>query len=139
MEDVLQPFPSCTKQKNVSSRDMYDTLLDLFNGGQPYVEPIDAQVIKTNNQSLQVLDQPTDEHVDDVDLYDAVDEHRIDIEESINMPKGLVQTLCDNKLASPLSICTRLGSHHASYTYESYVFVASNMCDEEEPVSFDEA
>ena len=51
VEDVVQPLLSCTKQTNVSSQDMYDTLLPLFNGGQPYVEPIDAQV-KANNQPL---------------------------------------------------------------------------------------
>ena len=92
---------------------MYDTLLPLFNGGQPYVEHIDAQV-KANNQPLQVPDQPTHEHVDDVDVDDAVDEERTLIEESRNMPKWLVQTLCDGKLAAPLSSHTCLGSHHAS-------------------------
>ena len=74
-----------------------------------------------------------------MDVDDAVDEERTLIEESKNMPKWLVQTLRDSKLAAPLSSHTRLGSHHASYTYESYAFAASNMCDEEEPLSFDEA
>ena len=46
MEGFLQPLLSCTKHTNVSSLDMYDTLLPLFNGGQPYVDPIDAQVKK---------------------------------------------------------------------------------------------
>ena len=55
------------------------------------------------------------------------------------MPKWLEQTLCDNKLAAPLSRRTFLRSHHASYTYESYVFTVSNMCAEEDPISFEEA
>ena len=80
-----------------------------------------------------------DEHVDDVDVDDAIDEERKDIEESRSMPKWLVQTLHDSKLSTPLSSRTCLGSHHASYTYESYDFAASNMCDKEEPISFDEA
>ena len=56
VEDAVQPLLSCTKQTNVSSQDMYDTLLPLFNGGQPYVEHIDAQV-KAKNQPLQVPDE----------------------------------------------------------------------------------
>lgn len=65
---------------------MYDTLMPLFSGGQPYVEPIYAHV-ESKIQSLQVLDQPTDEHIDDVDVDDAIDEERIAIEESRSMPK----------------------------------------------------
>ena len=138
VEDDVQPLLSCTKQTNVSSQDMYDTLLPLFHGGQPYVEPNDAHV-EANNQPMQVQNQPIDQHIDDVDVDDAVDEERKIIEESRNMPKWLVQTLRDNKLATPLPSRTRSGSHHASYTHDSYAFVASSMCNEEEPISFDEA
>ena len=48
VEDTVQPLLSCTKQSNVSSQDMYDTLLPLFNGGQPYVEPHKAHVEAIN-------------------------------------------------------------------------------------------
>ena len=51
VEDAVQPLLSCTKQTNVSSQDMYDTLLPLFHGGQTYVEPNDAYV-EANNQPL---------------------------------------------------------------------------------------
>ena len=74
-----------------------------------------------------------------MDVDDAIDKERIAIEESRNMPKWLVQTLRDSKLATPFSRYSILRSHHASYTYESYDFMASNMCDEKEHVSFDEA
>ena len=66
---------SYTKQTNVSSENMYDTLLPLFNGGQPYVQPIDVHV--KANQPLQVPDQSIDEHIDDIDMDDAVDEKMI--------------------------------------------------------------
>ena len=74
-----------------------------------------------------------------MDVDDATDEERKLIQESRNMPKWIAQTLRDSKLAAPLSSHTRLGSHHASYTYESYDFAASNMCDEEESILFAEA
>ena len=55
------------------------------------------------------------------------------------MPKWLVQTLRDSNLATPLHSCTCLGSQHASYAHVCYAFVVANMCNEEEPVSFEEA
>ena len=55
------------------------------------------------------------------------------------MPKWLVQTLCDNRLATPFFSRTHSGSHHASYTHDTYAFSASSMCNEEDPISFDEA
>ena len=55
------------------------------------------------------------------------------------MPKWLVQTLHDNKLATPLPSRTCSGSHHASYTHDRYAFATSSMCNEEEPILFDEA
>ena len=55
------------------------------------------------------------------------------------MPKWMVQTLCDNKLATPLPSRTRRGSHHASYTHDMYAFAVSSMCTEEETILFDEA
>lgn len=69
----------------------------------------------------------------------AVDEERKNIdEESKNVLKWLVQTMCDSKCIDSLFSCTCLISHHAFYTYERYDFAASNMCDDEEPVSLDE-
>ena len=56
------------------------------------------------------------------------------------MPKWLVvQTLRDSKLDAPLSTRTCSGSHSADFALDSYDLVVSNMCDEEEPVSFNEA
>ena len=88
---------------------MYDTLLPLFNGAQPNVEPSDAQ-FEARNQPLQVHDQ----NFDDVHVDDVVEEERQEIVEAKSMPKWLVQTLCDNHLVSTLPSCTCLGSKHAS-------------------------
>ena len=55
------------------------------------------------------------------------------------MPKWLVQTLCDNKLDAPLSRRTCSGSQHVSYASDCYALAVASLCDEEEPVSFDEA
>ena len=55
------------------------------------------------------------------------------------MPKWLVQTLHDSKLDAPLSRCTHSDSHSADFASNSYALAISNMCDEEEPVSFNEA
>ena len=60
-------------------------------------------------------------------------------EQARGMPKWLVHTLRDSKLDAPLSSCTRLGSHHASYASDCYALAISNLCDVEEPLSFDEA
>ena len=50
-----------------------------------------------------------------------------------------MQTLRDRKLDAPLPSHTRSGSHSADFTSYSYALAVSNMCDEEEPVSFNEA
>ena len=55
------------------------------------------------------------------------------------MPKWLVQTLRDSKLNAPLSSRTHFGSHNADYAPDCYALAVSNMCDEEEPVSYNEA
>ena len=55
------------------------------------------------------------------------------------MPKWLVQTLRDCKLDAPLPSCTRHGSHDASYASDCYALAVLSMCDEEEPVTFNEA
>ena len=55
------------------------------------------------------------------------------------MPKWLVQTLHDSKLNVPLSSCTCSGSHCTDYASDCYALAVSNMCDEEEPVSYNEA
>ena len=65
VEDAIQPLLSCTKETHVrSSQDMNDTLLPLFNGAHPNVEPFDAHV-EARNQPLQVHDQ----HFDDGGKY----------------------------------------------------------------------
>ena len=71
-------------------------------------------------------------------MDDVVDEERVAIEESKSMPKWLVQTLRDSKLATPLPHRTRGGSHHASTSFVDHSFIAET-CNEEEPVSFEEA
>ena len=55
------------------------------------------------------------------------------------MPKWLVQTLRDSKLDAPMSSCTCSGSQHVSYVPDCYALVVSSLCDEEEPVTFNQA
>ena len=43
------------------------------------------------------------------------------------------------KLDAPLSTRTRFGSQHVSYASDCYALAVASLCDEEEPVSFDEA
>ena len=42
VEDVVQPLLSCTKGTILSSHDVYETLLPLFNGAHPNVVPNEA-------------------------------------------------------------------------------------------------
>ena len=71
VEDVVQPLLSCTKETNLCSRDMYDTLLPLFNAGQSHVESKEAQI-----QPMQVFNQSIDQPITDADVRDALDEER---------------------------------------------------------------
>ena len=88
---------------------------------------------------MQVSNENTEQSISDADVHDALVDEREDTEESRSMPKWLVQTLRDSKLNAPLSSCTRSGSHSADYASNCYALVVSNMCDEEEPVSYNEA
>ena len=47
--------------------------------------------------------------------------------------------LRDNKIDAPMSSCTHSGFQHISYASDCYALAVSSMCDEEEPLSFDEA
>ena len=55
------------------------------------------------------------------------------------MSKWLVQTLHANKLDSSLSTHNPFGSQHVSNASNCYALAIASLCDEEEPVSFDEA
>ena len=90
-------------------------------------------------QPTQVSNENTEQSISDADVHDALVDERQDIEESRSMPKWLVQTLRDSKLNAPLSTRTRSGSHSADYASDCYALAVSNMCDEEEPVSYNEA
>ncbi len=50
-----------------------------------------------------------------------------------------MQTLRDSKLDAPLSTRTRSGFQHGSYASDCYALAVSSLCDEDEPVTFDEA
>ncbi|KAH7415654.1 hypothetical protein KP509_14G055800 [Ceratopteris richardii] len=50
VEDAIHPLLSCTKETYVSSKDMYDTLMPLFTGGQSSVGPNEA-----TSQPLQYI------------------------------------------------------------------------------------
>ena len=134
VEDVVQPLLSCTKETGVHSQDMYDTLLPLFSGAPSHVEQVEAHV-----QPIQVSNESTDQPISDAEVRDALDDERTEIEEARAMPKWLVQTLRDSKLDAPLPSRTRHGSHDASYASDCYALAVSSMCDEEEPVTFNEA
>ena len=75
----------------------------------------------------------------DANVHDVLHEDKAENEEARNMPKWLVQTLCDSKLDALLSSCTRFGSQHTYYASNCYDLVVSSLCDEDEPITFDEA
>lgn len=133
VEDATQPLCSCTKGMGFTSQNMYDTLLPLFSGAHSNVAPNEVVV-----QPLQVPNNSQEQPIFDADVQEALDEERTEIEKSCFMPRWLVQTLRDSKLDAPLFICTCLGSHSADFELESYALAISNMCDEEELVSFNE-
>ena len=88
----MQPLLSCNKEADVGSHDMYDTLLPLFGGVSSHVDHHEVQ-----NQPLQVSNEFTDQPITDVDVHDVLYEEKAENEEARNMPKWLVQTMCDNK------------------------------------------
>ena len=118
----------------MSSRDVFDTLLPLFTGGSSDVRPTEAYV-----QHTQVSNDITDQPISDADLQDEIYEDRAENEQARGMPKWLVQTLRDSKIDAPMSNRTRLGFQHTSYASDCYALEVSGKCDEEEPLSFDEA
>ena len=98
---TVQPLLAYAKESNMTLQNVYDTLLPLFNGGNISNE---AQ-IQPLYSSHDGLNQP----LSDVDLKDALDEEKAKNEEARTLPKWLVQTLCENRLATPLSNCSCLG------------------------------
>ena len=73
---------SCTKEINISSKDIYDTLLTLFNGMQSQVVSNEVYV-----KPIQVSNEGTDQPIFDANLHDAFLDEQYDIEESQTMPK----------------------------------------------------
>ena len=94
---------------------------------------------EVNIQPIQVSIEDIDQPIFDADVHDALLDERDDIEQSWTMPKWLVQTLRDNKLDAPLASCTCLGFHDASYASDCYALAVSSLCDESEPVTYEEA
>ncbi|WP_129329885.1 hypothetical protein [Enterobacter cloacae complex sp. 4DZ1-17B1] len=134
VEDSVHPLLSCTRDSNVSSQDIYDTLLPLFSGGNTNVSSNEANV-----QSMGFFENVLDQPITDADVHDVLDEERAENEQARGMPKWLVHTLRDSKLDAPLSSRTRSGSRHASYASDCYALAVSSLHDVEEPLSFDEA
>ncbi|MCO5600675.1 hypothetical protein L7F22_054790 [Adiantum nelumboides] len=134
VEDFGQPLLSCTRDSNVSSQDIYETLLPLFSGGSMNVNSNEANV-----QPMGVSENVTDQPITDVDVHDVLDEERAENEQARGMPKWLVHTLRDRKLDTPLSSRTRSCSCHASYASDCYALAVSSLHDVEESLSFDEA
>ena len=83
VEDV-QLLLSCTKETNLHSWDMYDTLLPLFHGAHPIIEKLDAQV-ETQNQTTQVHDLKIDDVCVNNVVYDKTQENL----DSRSMPKWI--------------------------------------------------
>ena len=132
----MQSLLSFTKETDVCSQVMYDTLLPPFTSGGSYVEPNEACIepMQVSNDSTNWLMQ-----VIDADVHDALDYNRTKIEESRSMPKWLVHTLCDSKLDALLPSRTHHSSQRSSYASYCYALVVSSMCDEEELITFNEA
>ena len=74
MEDVVQPLLSCNKKADVSSCDMYDTLLPLFGGGS------------TNAVNHEAHHLPLQVSNESIDIHDVLYEERVE-NEARNMPK----------------------------------------------------
>ena len=106
---------SCTTETNVSSQNMYDTLLPLFSGGKSHVEPNEACI-----QPMQVSNNSIHHSITDANLHDALNGERTKVEESRAMSKWLVQTLCDSKLDAPLPSHTHYDSQHVSYARDCF-------------------
>ncbi|KAI5062667.1 hypothetical protein GOP47_0023206 [Adiantum capillus-veneris] len=119
---------------NLSSQDIYETLLPLFSGGSSNVNSNEANV-----QSMGVFKNVIDQPIIDADVHDVLDEERAENEQARGMPKWLVYILCDSKLDTPLSTRTRSGSRHTSYASNCYALAVFSLHDVEEPLSFDEA
>ena len=113
VEDFVQPLLSCTRDSNVISQDICDSLLPLFSGGSSNVDSNEVNV-QPMGVSKNVMNQLTD-----ADVHDVLDEEMAENEQARGMPKWLVHTLCDSKLDAPLSSRTRSGSRHASYAQMS--------------------
>lgn len=88
---------------------------------------------------MQVSNDITYQPISDADLLHELDEDLAENEQARGMPKWLVQTLRDSKTDAPMSSCTCSGFQHTSYASDCYAMAVSSMCDEEEPLSFDEA
>ena len=88
---------------------------------------------------MQVSNESTNHPIFYVDVHDALDGERTEIEESRSMPKWLVQTLHDSKLDAPLPTRTRFGSQHVSYVSDCFALAVASLYDEEEPILFEEA
>ena len=108
--------------------------MPLFAGGTLNVRSTKAHV-----QPMQVSNDVIDQPISDVDLQDAIFDDMAENMQARNMPKWLVQTLRDSKLDAPMSSHTCLGSQHVSYVSDCYALAVSSLCDEEEPVTFNEA
>jgi len=61
---------------------------------------------------MQVSNDSTNQPISDVDVHDTLDGERTEIEESRSMPKWLVQTLHDSKLAFAYSYSFWFSSMH---------------------------
>ena len=109
-------------------------MLPLFAGGTSNVHSTEAHV-----QPMQVSNDVTDQSISDANLQDAISDDMAENMQARNMPKWLVQTLRDSKLDAPMSSRTRSGSQHVSYVSDCYALAVSSLCDEEEPVTFNQA
>ncbi|MCO5593221.1 hypothetical protein L7F22_047228 [Adiantum nelumboides] len=99
----------CTRETNVSSQDIYDTLLPLFNGGSTNVNSNEANV-----ESMGFFENVTDQPIIDVYVHEVLDEERAKNEQA-------------------------RGFCHASYALDCYALAVFSLHDVEEPLSFDEA
>ena len=81
------------------------------------------------NQKISICDQQFDYvHVD------GVIEERQEIVDSKSMQNWIMYTLCDNHLSNPFLSHNFLGSLHASYVYNFYALIISNVCDKEKKI-----
>ncbi|MCO5604449.1 hypothetical protein L7F22_058615 [Adiantum nelumboides] len=128
VEDSVKPLLSCTRDSNVSSQNIYDTLLLLFSGGSTNVNSNEANV-----QPMGVSENVTDQPITDVDVHDVLDEERGENEQARDLHdfSNSDWAGCFDTRVSTSGFCFMLGSSCISWLSKKQPTVATSSCETE--------